>query len=131
MLAPRPHPLLLTEAVMTEAASKPVLCRGLWSDARLAYSAARLARLNTLLQPLHRALPHLFAQLRALLSLTLLRLQRPQLALLRACESTALCSLLQSLLQLLCAQVGAFLTLLRALLSLTLLRLQALQALAL
>jgi len=36
MLAPRPQPLLLTEAVMTEAAREPVLCRGLWSDARLA-----------------------------------------------------------------------------------------------
>ena len=116
---------------MTEAASEPVLCRGLWRDARLAYCAARLARLNTLLRLLHQALPHLFTQLRALLPLTLLRLQRPQLALFRACESTALCSLLQSLLQLLCAQVGAFLTLLCALLSVTLLRLQALQALPL
>jgi hypothetical protein len=116
---------------MTEAASEPVLCRRLWRNARLAYCAARLTRLNTLLRLLRRALPHLFTQLRALLSLTLLRLQRPQLALFRACESAALCSLLQSLLQLLCAQVGAFLTLLRALLSLTLLRLQALQALAL
>jgi len=76
-------------------------------------------------------LPHLFAHLRALLSLTLLRLKYPQLALFRACESAALSALLQSLLQLLCAQVGAFLTLLHALLSLTLLRLQALQVLAL
>jgi hypothetical protein len=131
MLAPRLHPLLLTEAVMTEAASEPVLCRGLWRNARLACCAARLAGLNTLLLLLHQVLPHLFTQLRTLLSLTLLRLQRPQLALFRACESAPLCSLLQSLLQLLCAQVGAFLTLLRALLSLTLLRLQALQALAL
>jgi hypothetical protein len=123
MLAPRPHPLLLAEAVMTEAASEPVLCRGLWSDPRLPYCAARLARLNTLLRRLHRALPHLFTQLRALLSLTLLRLQHPQLALFRACEAAALCALFQSLLRLLRAQVGAFLTLLRALLSVPLLRL--------
>jgi hypothetical protein len=101
MLAPRPHPLLLTEAVTTEAASEPVLCRSLWRSARLAYCVTRLAGLNTLLRLLHRALPHLFTQLRALLPLTLLRLQRPQLAVFRACESAAgLCSLLQSLLQL-------------------------------
>ena len=101
MLVPRPHPLLLTEAVTTEAASEPVLCRGLWRNARLACCAARLAVLDTLLRLLHRALPHLFTQLRALLSLTLLRLQRPQLALFRACEPAAgLSSLLQSLLQL-------------------------------
>jgi hypothetical protein len=111
---------------MTKASSEPVLCRGVWRDARLAYCAARLARLNTLLRPVRHALPHLLTQLRALLPLTLLRLQRPQLALFRACESTAWCSLLQSLLQLLCAHVGAFLTLLRALPSLTLLRLQVL-----
>jgi hypothetical protein len=81
MLAPRLHPLLLTEAVMMEAASESVLCRGLWRDARLARCAARLARLNTLLRLLHRSLPHLFTHLHALLPLTLLCLQRPQLAL--------------------------------------------------
>jgi hypothetical protein len=81
MLAPRPHPLLLTEAVMMEAASESVLCRGLWRDARLARCAGRLARLNTLLRLLHRSLPHLFTHLHALLPLTLLCLQRPQLAL--------------------------------------------------
>jgi hypothetical protein len=72
-----------------------------------------------LLRLLHRALPHLFTQLRALPPLPLLRLQPPQLVLFRASESTALRSLLQSLLRLLGAQVGGFLTLL----SLSLLRL--------
>jgi hypothetical protein len=114
MLAPGPHPLILTEAIMTEGASETVLCRGLWRDARLAYCAARLARLNTLLRLVLQALPHLLTGLRALLPLIL------------TCRSAALCSLLQSLLQLLWARVSAFLTLMRALLSLTLLRLQAL-----
>jgi len=66
---------------MTEGASEPVFCRSLWRDAPLAYCAARLARLSTLLRLVHQALPHLLTQLRALLSSTLLRLQRPQLAL--------------------------------------------------
>jgi len=50
MLAPSPHPLILTEAIMMEGASEPVLCGSLWRDARLAYCAARLVRLNTLLR---------------------------------------------------------------------------------
>jgi hypothetical protein len=65
-----------------EAAGEAVFGRRLRRDARLTCSSAGLARLAALsLWPLYQALPHLFADLRALLALFLLPLQPLQVAL--------------------------------------------------
>jgi hypothetical protein len=75
---------------------------------------------------LRQALPRLFTHLRALLPLTLLRLQALQLALSGACQPPALCALFESLLRLLRAPIGVFLALQRALRPVDLSRLQGL-----
>jgi len=112
MFAPRSHPLITIAAIVMEASGEAVLCRDLRRDARMTRGATRLARLDAwLLSVLRQALPHLFTHLRALLPLTLLRLQALQLALLRACQPPVLCSLLELLLRLLRAPIGAFLAL--------------------
>ena len=99
MLASRLPPLITTTLrIMKKSAREAVFGCRLRRDRRLTCGSARFPNLATLLWRLYQALPHLFARLRALLPLILMRLQPLQLALFQTSGPSALCSLFQSLL---------------------------------
>jgi hypothetical protein len=75
MLASRLPPLITTTLrIMKKSAREAVFDCRLRRDRRLTCSSARFPYLATLLWRLYQALPHLFAHLRALLPLILMRL---------------------------------------------------------